>query len=204
MSATQPDTPTPQSDDSPDETQAEPTTDARQVREETVDELPLDQTFELLKNRRRRAVLQYLRETDEEVVSIGELAEHIAAVENDIDVDAVSSSQRKRAYVGLYQCHLPKMDDMNVIEFRKNRGEISRASNATRLEEFLDHDHNVTRPWYPYYLAIALGGVFLLAVGQFAGTGTLSATVSLAVLVAALLVCASAHAYEEASLPFGE
>ena len=84
-------------------------------------ELPLDVTFEILKNRRRRLVLDYLREADE-TVRIGELAEHIAAIENDIPVQQLNSQQRKRVYIGLYQCHLPKMDDAGVVDFNQDRG----------------------------------------------------------------------------------
>jgi len=197
MSATRNDPQSTTSDDSPEDSSEAAAVADEQRDDDTETELPLDQTFELLKNRRRRAVLEYLREADEDVVSIGELAEYIAAVENDIDVEAVSSSQRKRAYVGLYQCHLPKMDDMDVIEFRKNRGEISRARNADQLERFLDHSHETHRPWYAYYAAIALGGLGVLLVGQLAaGLGGSAMLVLSVSVIGALLVCAAMHARE--------
>lgn len=183
MSATQNEAPTVQSDDSPTETQPESQPEAETSSQESVEELPLDQTFELLKNKRRRAVLKYLRETEEDVVPIGELAEHIAAMENEIDVESVSSSQRKRAYVGLYQCHLPKMDDMNVIEFRKNRGEVLRDRNARQLEQFLEHDPGTGRPWHWYYLSLGIGGTGLLLLSQL---GIVSATGTLVALVLAI------------------
>jgi hypothetical protein len=199
MSATEKDISTTRSGESAGQPPTDSSTEQSEDTKETVGRLPLDQTFELLKNKRRRAVLEYLRETEEDVVPIGELAEHIAAVENDIEVEAVSSSQRKRAYVGLYQCHLPKMDDMDVIEFRKNRGEISRANNADQLERFLDHEPGTARPWYVYYLALGLGGVGLFAIAQSGLTG-LTTAASLGIFVVALLVCALFHAREEGQL----
>ncbi|PSP49506.1 hypothetical protein BRC67_10995 [Halobacteriales archaeon QH_3_68_24] len=89
----------------------EQTTAAESAEEETAAELPLDQVFEILKNKRRRTVLRYLKGRDGPV-ALGDLAEEVAAVENDTPVAQVTSRERKCAYVGLYQCHLPKMDDM--------------------------------------------------------------------------------------------
>jgi hypothetical protein len=99
-------------------------------------DLPLDTVFEILKNRRRRDILQYLWNHDG-TANIGELAEHIAALENDIDVAALSSSQRKRVYIGLYQCHLPKMDDADIVDFDKHRGTIELCDVADELTAYL-------------------------------------------------------------------
>ncbi|WP_440991894.1 DUF7344 domain-containing protein [Haloarchaeobius baliensis] len=103
-------------------------------------ELPLDIVFEIIRNERRRLVLRYLDETDEETVALGDLAEHIAAIENDTTEQALSAQQRKRVYVGLYQCHLPKMADSGIVEFDKNRGTISQGPNVDQLEPYLNVD----------------------------------------------------------------
>jgi hypothetical protein len=99
--------------------------------------LSLDVIFEILRNRRRQFVLEYLRE-QEGTVTIGELAEHIAAIENDTTVRQLNAQQRKRVYIGLYQCHLPKMDDVDVIEFNQSRGRITPAEHIEPLYEYLD------------------------------------------------------------------
>jgi hypothetical protein len=65
------------------------------------------------------------------------MAEFIAAKENDITVQQLSSSQRKRVYIGLYQCHLPKMDAAGVVDFDKNRGTIVLNPSADQFEPFL-------------------------------------------------------------------
>lgn len=88
------------------------------------EELDIGEVFELLKNERRRRVIRFLKDQEDGTATLDVLAEHIAALENDIEVAQLSSSQRKRVYIGLYQCHLPKMDDFGVVEFRKNRGII--------------------------------------------------------------------------------
>jgi hypothetical protein len=126
-------------------------------------ELPLDHVFEILKNQRRRYVLRYLRET-EESVSMSDLAEQVAAWENDKSVEQLTSSERKRVYVGLYQCHLPKMDGMDVVEFNKPRGVIERGVNAPIVEQYLDQEED-EEEWERYFagLSVMSVGVMMLA-----------------------------------------
>jgi len=99
-------------------------------------DLGFDQIFDILKNQRRRHVLRYLEEADDEV-RLGELADQIAAWENDKDVSQITSQERKRVYVGLYQCHLPKMDDMGVVDFNKPRGLIDCGKNIHLFGPYL-------------------------------------------------------------------
>jgi len=155
-------------------------------------ELPLDQVFEVVKNERRRLALQYLREQDEEV-TLGELAEHIAAIENDTTVAAISSKQRKRVYVGLYQCHLPKMDDLDVVEFNQNRGRIELGPNAERLYQYIGEEETQTG-WSRIYLAIAATGGLLLA-GSVLGLAAVGLTPTLVagMLVVSLGCCSVLH-----------
>jgi len=157
--------------------------------------LPVDRVFELLKNQRRREVLRYLETAEEATVSLSDLAEHIAAIENDTTVQAISSSERKRVYVGLYQCHLPKMDDMNVVAFDQNRGTISLGPNAEQLEEFLDIEDDGDRSWSHYYAGLAAGGVGLY--GLALALPALSVGLVVPVLVLAFATCAIVNEYAE-------
>lgn len=100
-------------------------------------ELTKGEIFDLLKNKRRRMVIQYLRK-HEGYAELTDLAEHIAAVENDTTVQQISSDQRKRVYIGLYQCHLPKMDSLGVISYEKNRGTIELQTSVTQLLKYMD------------------------------------------------------------------
>jgi DNA-binding transcriptional ArsR family regulator len=138
---------------------------ADQVASQEQDEstASLDVIFEILKNSRRREVLRFLRERDEQV-SLGDLAEHVAAIENDTTTDALTSSERKRVYVGLYQCHLPKMDDIGVVEFNQDRGHITLTEKADDFEKYLDRsEEKRDRQWYQYYGAVSVIGAMVLA-----------------------------------------
>ena len=98
--------------------------------------LAKDDLFHLLQNERRRRAVQYLLE-QEGGVDMGNIAEHIAALENDVTVAELSSAQRKRVYVGLYQCHLPKLDEAGVIDYDKNRGTVTRTPLTDDLTPYL-------------------------------------------------------------------
>ena len=131
------------------EERVEPTTDAPKegtqsagsARAGTRDDpepLTKDVIFDILKNRRRRRVLGYLRERRTSTLS--DVAEHVAALENGKDVGDLTSSERKRVYVGLYQCHLPRMSDAGVIDFDRARGTIELRESTSQVFPHLDLD----------------------------------------------------------------
>ncbi|WP_142859354.1 DUF7344 domain-containing protein [Salinigranum halophilum] len=117
--------------------------DGNSTGDETDDEEPKpiskDTQFGMLKNRRRRDILRYLRENDDES-TLSDLAEFIAAKENGVERRLLSSDERKRVYIGLYQCHLPKMDDARVIDFEKRSGGVRLRPEADQLFAYIDDE----------------------------------------------------------------
>lgn len=101
------------------------------------DELPLDDLFSVLRNSRRRRALRYLLTKDDRAATVGELSEYIASIENDTDVTLVTSKQRKRVYIGLYQTHLPKLATLGVIDYERNRGRVLLLDGAEQFEPYL-------------------------------------------------------------------
>lgn len=169
----------------------------KQVEEAEPSEFPvsLDNVFEILKNQRRRYVLRFL-EDREEPVSLSDLSEHVAARENDKSVDQLSSQERKRVYVGLYQCHLPKMDDMGFINFNKNRGVIELGPAAPNAAKYLQDQETAEREWPRYYLSGVGIGWILLAMSSV-GAGLLSATLASVLFLSLLTACALAHLHAD-------
>lgn len=156
------------------------------------EELPKDVQFDILKNRRRRLVLRYLLD-HETPVALGTLAEHVAAVENDKEVPALNSQERKRAYVGLYQCHLPRMADAGVIEFDKDRGRVDLGPHIGSIETYLEQESSTPQPWAPMYLSLVLFGFggYLISQSSLVDVGGLGVVLigltMVAVVVAAVL-----------------
>ncbi|UWG47960.1 putative trancriptional regulator, ArsR family [Halanaeroarchaeum sp. HSR-CO] len=157
--------------------------------DEAATSLSLDVAFDIVKNKRRRLVLEYLAER-EEPVALGELAEHIAAIENDKEVKAINSSERKRVYVGLYQCHLPKMDAAGVVESERNSN-ITLGKNAPDVMKYVDVPEE-QRPWHQYYFGLSVLGLLAVVVAGASGFGTISSMLPGAVLLA-VLVTAAVH-----------
>lgn len=155
------------------------------------DTLSKDDIFHLLQTRRRRDALRYLKGT-EETVRMRDLAEQVAAWEHETTVDGLTSEQRQRVYISLYQSHLPKLDEEGVIEYDQSRGTVHRTEIADQLDPYLDEaNREDTSPdsandeWQAYYLAAAGLSTLLLA-GAAVGVPILSAVPELG--IAALIV----------------
>lgn len=114
-------------------------TESEVAIEDTNSDIEMDQVFGILKNKRRRYVLKYLSSA-EDVITLSELAEQIAAWECDKEVAQITSQERKRVYVGLYQCHLPKMADVSAVSYNKQRGKIERGEYFDLFERYLPRE----------------------------------------------------------------
>jgi hypothetical protein len=141
-----------------------------EARSEPVDPLPKDETFHLLSNRRRRDALRYLADHDGPV-DMRDLAEQVAAWEQETTVQQLSSQERQRVYIALYQTHLPKLDDYGVITYDQSRGFIERTERARQLEPYLrdaddtgpaDSEPAVPRP---HVFGLCAAGLLVLVVG---------------------------------------
>lgn len=159
--------------DATDATSSEPDDPPRTV--------PLDVVFGILKNQRRRLVLEYMAETDAGT-SLSDLAEHIASIENDKPASELGSQERKRVYVGLYQCHLPRMHDSGAIEFDKNRGTVEPGQNIEQFYEYLEQSEPSPRPWSRYYLACAAVSLGVVTASLLAFRPLLDAAFALSIV----------------------
>ena len=115
--------------------------------------------FDLLSNHRRRYAIHYCKREDEPV-SLGDLAEHVAAWELDKEVEELTSAERKRVYTALQQQHLPTLERANVIEFDNRTVELT--DEAAELDIYLDVVPEDSISWGLYYLGLsALAGIVL-------------------------------------------
>lgn len=88
-------------------------------------DLETDVVYDILRNERRRRVLEYLHDESEGSVSVGALAEHLA--------DEDTSQARKRCYIALVQSHLPRMDSREIIEYDDRAKEVTRTESCDLL-----------------------------------------------------------------------
>lgn len=133
-------------------------------RSDSVSELSRDDVFQVLSNRRRRYALHYLKQ-EGDLTSIGELAENIAAWENGTSVGEVTSSERKRVYISLLQLHLPRMEEVGLVEFNRSRGVVEPLPRMFDVDVYLEVVPDNEIPWSNFYLGLAVTNLGFLGAG---------------------------------------
>lgn len=156
--------------------------------------LSQDDVFELLSSPRRRYVLYLLRYADEPV-ELTELAEQVAAWENETDVEKITEQERKRVYVSLYQTHVPRLDEAGVVDYDKDSGIVGLQPNAEKMDTYLDSSDD-DFPWQWVYLTLAVVSsvLLVLAVSDVAIFEALSESFVAAVIIGSFVLTAIAHA----------
>ncbi|WP_436929521.1 ArsR/SmtB family transcription factor [Halosimplex halobium] len=66
---------------------------------------------------KRRKILRYLRDTDEEVISVEELTDALAA-------DRSAATDRDQLHISNQHVHLPKLADAGVVAFDPRSGTV--------------------------------------------------------------------------------
>lgn len=122
-----------------------------------------DDVFDVLRNGRRRIVLTYLLENDGRA-TVERLTKRVAAEEYDVDPEDVTAEQYKRVYTGIYQGHLPRMDDLGVVEFDEDRKTVTLAESAGRVESYLRRGDDPGAPLGELAAAAAVAAVVSLGV----------------------------------------
>jgi hypothetical protein len=130
--------------------------------------LDVDERFDLLCNARRLNLLEYLYRQDDPV-HLTQAATYIAARENDKSVQELTEDERRRAYISLYQTHLPLLVKHDVIHWNETTNTVEIAD-AGELLPYLDAEQTDGFRWGPIHLVLtvaALSGVTLAIPGLF-------------------------------------
>jgi hypothetical protein len=132
------------------------------------DDPPLsnDDVYDQLANRRRRYALHYLKQVGEPV-AVRDLAEQVAAWENDTTVDNLGSQERKRVYISLYQSHLSSMDEAGLVTYDDDAGTVELADPLTEASVYMEVVAERDLPWDLYYIGLSAASGLLLALAYF-------------------------------------
>lgn len=147
---------------------------------------------EILRNSRRRAVIEEL-ESRVEPVSLRELSERIAAAET--GESPPPRNARQSVYNSLHQTHLPKLDDAGVIAYDPDRKTICLEEPARQVDLYMEVVTRYGITWTQYYRTL---GVIALGSIVAANTGVIgfSAVPTLAFASVFLAVFAVSTAYQ--------
>ncbi|GAA0536409.1 hypothetical protein ABNG02_11870 [Halorubrum ejinorense] len=165
-----------------------------------------DELYTVLANQRRRFAVHLLKRESDGALEIGEMAEQIAAWENDVEVAEITGSDRKRVYTALQQSHLPKMDDAGVVEFNKDRGIVEPTPALADMDVYMDVVEGREIPWSQYYLGLsgvasALTAAVWLGAWPFVLLPEMAWTVA---IVVAFAFSAATHYYYTAEMKVGQ
>ena len=164
-----------------------------------------DAVFSALSNERRRYTLHYLNSVDYPV-SVGELAEQIAAWENSVSRTEVTAAQRKRVYTALQQFHLDKMVDADMVRYERRDGMVELAFDSDSIDIYLDIVDSDNIPWSKYYagLSVLAAGLVVCIVAGVPPFSLLGNVVSLVVVVGVFVLSSAAHLYLDSKHRLGD
>ncbi|KTG08571.1 hypothetical protein AUR64_18010 [Haloprofundus marisrubri] len=122
------------------------------------DDLTEADIHDVLRNDRRRMTLERLAETGEETVR--SLSEHIGARES--GEDPPPRNVRQSVYISLHQTHLPKLDDLDIVDYDDSGKTVSLEGNADQVLAYMRFSGTNDAQTPSYALAIGVLG-FLVA-----------------------------------------
>jgi hypothetical protein len=147
---------------------------------------------DVLRNDRRRLVIERLQSTDDGSETVRELSERIATAES--GESPPPRNIRQSVYVSLHQTHLPKLDDLGIVEYDSDSKQVRLAEGADEVAVYMEVVPREGISWAEYYLGVGLLGLGL-AVAVVAGVPVLSGTLGtvLVALVFVVLVASSLY-----------
>lgn len=95
----------------------------------------LDTVFDILSSRRRRIVLDHLRECQDEWVTVDALAEEVAAWE--VELAGPASVSEESIAIDIAHGHLPRLDASGVVVYDDDERRVTYRGDD-RVERFLD------------------------------------------------------------------
>ena len=123
------------------------------------DGLSDDVIFDIASNYRRRFVLKYLH-NEADPAALTDIATALAAAENDTAPDQVDKQARKRAYVSLYQTHVPRLAEEQIVAYDETTGEVSLLAPAKVVLSHIGEGRSDSL-WPRLYFVLAVVGLGL-------------------------------------------
>lgn len=143
---------------------------SRSASKSPTEDLSEEDIHDVLRNRRRRLVIDILRDA-ETPVRVSELSKEIGSIES--GRDPPPSNVRQSVYVSLLQTHLPKLDELGIIEYESEGKTVSVEGGLKQVSVFMETvpKYGISRS--EYYAALGLLGL-LITIGSEVGVPALS------------------------------
>ncbi|SFR54252.1 hypothetical protein SAMN04487947_2115 [Halogeometricum rufum] len=162
------------------------------TRNRSEDRLEESEIHDVLRNDRRRLVLERLR-SSEGSEAVSDLAEYIGSVES--GETPPPRNVRQSVYVSLHQTHLPKLDELGIVTYDSDAKTVALADAAHEVAVYMEVVPKYGISWAEYYLGLGLLGLLSL-VGSGIGVPTLSVVDPTLLGVAFLLLVVASATYQ--------
>lgn len=146
------------------------------------DDIDRGEVHEILRNDRRRAAIEVLREKLG-AVSLRNLSEAIA--EREAGESPPPRNVRESVYNSLHQTHLPKLDERGVIEYDRDRKTVKLEEGARDVYVHMEVVNEYGITWADYYRSL---GVLALITIVATGLGTPALASVEPILIASLFL----------------
>lgn len=127
----------------------------------STDQIEPETAHEILRNQRRRQVIEQLG-NHYDPVSLRELSERIA--ERESGQTPAPRDLRESVYNSLRQTHLPKLDDMGIIEYDSDRKTVELLASASDVQVYMEVVTSYGVSWADYYRTLGVVGLLLVVV----------------------------------------
>jgi hypothetical protein len=117
------------------------------------------EVHDILRNDRRRRVLEQLQRRLEPL-SLRELSERIA--ERETGESPPPRNVRESVYNSLHQTHLPKLDDLDVVAYDKDRKTVQLQEPAREVDVYMEVVSPYGITWAGYYRTFAALGLLVV------------------------------------------
>jgi hypothetical protein len=117
------------------------------------------QIHQLLANERRRAVIERL-DASPGTVTVRELSTWVAATET--GESPPPARARDSVYTSLHQTHLPKLDQMGVVEYDRDRSLVHLRPAARQVDRHMDVVNGLGVTWGGYYRSLGVFGLLMV------------------------------------------
>ncbi|WP_336002738.1 DUF7344 domain-containing protein [Halorientalis halophila] len=154
-------------------------------------DLDAGEIHDILRNDRRRLAIKSLREM-EAAMSVRDLSEEVATRET--GEEPAPRDKRRSVYVSLHQTHLPKLDELGIVDYDTDSKEVRLRDGAAEITTYMEVVPRYGITWAEYYLVLGVLG-FGTVLAASIGTPLLG-TIGVPVVAAAyLLVLTGSAAY---------
>lgn len=119
--------------------------------------VPEREIHQVLSSARRRKALEQLRGAGGSI-TVRELSERVATAET--GESPAPRNVRESVYTSLHQTHLPRLDELGIVEYDRDRKIVTIRDGARHISLYMEVETPFGLSWAEYYRLLGVVGLF--------------------------------------------